>query len=472
MDDRFQFIITTPARLSIDTKRKSIRSHVMQGKNQKKRPLRPPSWIGRRLPDEIVPSVLGRPLTVPNKIGGEASCTSLPAEISLEMLETLRKLKWATGPPNLGQKIEIVYHQSERSWFEPIKNDPACLHLTMFVAKAYQDSITYGKQQEISSLTALASFGKALNLLQQRLLGSDSEASTSESTILVVTGLTMTATALGELETASKHLKGLHKMVMLRGGLLALGGNKQLQTKICRADLSVALSVGCNTLFFSEDGISWDAYLASQKNTTFSNFQNPDLEPASNPESIPLTLQRFIHRLDERLCRVWYDVSEVIGAINIAGQCKRSIDYVLYQEAMISVHYRLVNLKFAPDGANESIRLALLGFCSGVFLQWRAVKFHYKNLAQQLKRSLRQSDLQGEVFVPDYVALWQLIIAIVSVFDEQEKDAFQRTLARVIGAMGLKSWIEVKSAVKSVLWVEALHDAPAKSLIEAALAVG
>jgi hypothetical protein len=74
----------------------------------------------------------------------------------------------------------------------------------------------------------------ALAILQQRLAGGDADLSTSDSTILVVIGLTMAAVALGDLETALKHLAGLEKMVILRGGLPALDKNRHLQTKIYR----------------------------------------------------------------------------------------------------------------------------------------------------------------------------------------------------------------------------------------------
>jgi hypothetical protein len=125
----------------------------------------------------------------------------------------------------------LASSQTEASWFDPIWNDAACLHFTVFIAKIYLD---FAQGEKENNKTALTHFVRASAILQQRLAGNDNELSTSDSTILVVLGLTMAATSLGDLETALKHIKGLHKMVKIRGGISAFQGNRQLQPKIFR----------------------------------------------------------------------------------------------------------------------------------------------------------------------------------------------------------------------------------------------
>lgn len=123
-------------------------------------------------------------------------------------------------------------HQTEQSWLEPILSDPACFHFTLSIAKMYQCHV-HGRNENNSSM-ALSHSVKALTILQQRLAGGDHELPTSDTTILVVVGLTMAATALGDLQTALMHLTGLRKMVDLRGGISAFTLNRKLQTKILR----------------------------------------------------------------------------------------------------------------------------------------------------------------------------------------------------------------------------------------------
>lgn len=176
-------------------------------------------------------------------------------------------------------------------------------------------------------------------------------------------------------------------------------------------------------------------------------------------------LSSFLDSIDLRLRRVWNDVSEFVRAANIATQCKRSIDNELYQETMVSIHYRLANLCFDMDSINEPIRLALLAFASTLFLQWRGIKIRYEYLAQRLNTamtSLRHNN-RG---VPVRLALWIYIIAAISVLDEREKVYLQPALIEVIRELEFGSWDEVRLMLKSILWVDVLHDPLAKEMVE------
>ncbi|KAI8945525.1 hypothetical protein F4801DRAFT_568074 [Xylaria longipes] len=369
MADAFPFIVTTPEDRYANGKRKLVRSHVMRGRNQKRRPSRPPSCISGH-PGHVNPSPSMR--KVPSISAGVCEVSyelKLPADLDPYTLDIIRQLRWAIGPPDLG----LVQDQSELSWLDPIKSDQACLHFTMFVAKMWKDSIALEGGHNTISQASLVSYGKALNILQQRFTASAGDGSMSDSTLLVVTGLVMGSLALRDFQTALNHVKGLHQMVVLRGGLSTLNGNKQLQFKVCRADISVALGTGCDVFFFSETEITWDSYIASS--------DHRDLRKSTKT---PTPLKQNVVGMPERLRIIWDDVSEVVRSINIAAQCTRSIDFKLYQEAMISIHYRLIKLKFESKTFDELIRLTLLGFCSGIFLQWRSVKFRFEDLARQL----------------------------------------------------------------------------------------
>lgn len=218
--------------------------------------------------------------------------------------------------------------------------------------------------------------------------------------------------------------------------------------------------MGCSPLFLS-DGISWDSYIASQGRMPMSAAK--DTGPAVQMSFSDLS--SFLDSIDLRLRRVCNDVSEFVRAANIATQCKRSIDNELYQETMVSIHYRLANLCFDMDSINEPIRLALLAFASTLFLQWRGIKIRYEYLAQRLNMamtSLRHNN-RG---VPVRLALWIYIIAAISVLDEREKVYLQPALIEVIRELEFGSWDEVRLMLKSILWVDVLHDPLAKEMVE------
>ncbi|KAH8679358.1 hypothetical protein BGZ61DRAFT_457085 [Ilyonectria robusta] len=455
-DEAAPFIVTTPASQSFEGKRNVIRRHVMRGKNRKKPPSRPPSWMNSSKPRNTDNVDKEKRVSIPPKVGNDFSLAAFSAEIGPGMLEDIWKLKHAMVPAEFG----LVSNQTESSFFEPVLNDTACLHFTLFTTKVYMDSLD-GKK-EISKI-ALVHLVNALAILQQRLAGSDKEQTISDSTILVVVGLTMTATALGDLEAAQNHLRGLFKMVMLRGGISAFKENRSLQPKIFRADIGVALATGCKPLFFS-GCVSWDSYIPSKGK--LSHLQPKDSDP--DPEIPTSDIGHFLYSLDARLRSAWDDLAEFSRAANIATQCKLRIDTELYQEVMVSIHYRLANLRFDAGSIDETIRLTLLSFSSTLFLQWRGTRTRFEFLSQNMKTSVSLlKDNDGNTPAP--LMLWIYIVGAVSVFDEQEQAAFQPDLIEVLRVMKLKSWNQVTSSLKSVIWVDVLHDSLAKQIVLAAL---
>ncbi|TRX89909.1 hypothetical protein FHL15_009181 [Xylaria flabelliformis] len=455
MADTFPFIVTTPDDRSGDGKRRLVRSHVMRGKNLKRRPSRPPSCISVH-PGDVNPSSTRKDPSI--LAGGCEVSYEIRSSTDLDphTLETMRQLRRAIGPPDLG----LAENQSELSWLEPIKSDPACLHFTMFVAGMWKDSIAVRGEQNTISQASLVSYGKVLNLLQQRFTDGASDVSTSDSSLIVVTGLVMGSLALCDFKTALNHLKGLHQMIVLRGGLSTLNGNRRLQFKICRADISVALSTGCDVYFLSDTEISWDSYIASLDSRDLYNSQ----------ETSTLS-KELVVGMPEKLFIIWDDLSEVVRAINIAAQCARSVDFELYQEAMISIHYRLIKLEPELKIFDELIRLTLLGFCSGVFLQWRGVKFRFKHLAQQLMMILRHIGIDDEMSIGSFrMVLWSILVSAISVLDEQEAASLRPALKKTARRMGMTSWSEIETILKSFLWINNYHSAPAREFIETTLA--
>ncbi|KAH7144194.1 hypothetical protein B0J13DRAFT_622758 [Dactylonectria estremocensis] len=458
-DDSSPFIVTTPATQSLEGKRNLIRSHVMRGKNRKKLLPRPPSWINNGQICNLVDMDRVNCQPIPPKVGNEFSFASFSTEISPHMLEAIWQLKHAMMPSQFG----LASHQTESSFFEPILNDAACLHFTLFTTRVYIDSV---REKTQISKTALSHLVTSLAILRKRLACGDTAQVISDTTILVVVGLTITATALGDLETAVQHIKGLQKIVTLRGGISVFEGNKTLQTKIFRADIGVALNTERQPIFFCKE-IPWDAYIPSRIARSTSAIHDPGTE-ATDSQTIVFDLAQFLDGIDIRLRRVWDDIFEFSRAANIALQCKLSVDPELYQEVMVSIHYRLINLGFDMGSINETIRLTLLAFASTLFLQWGNVYNRYELLVRKLTKSL--CGLQHHVAdLPTQLMLWIYIVSAVSVFDEHEQALLQPALTEVLCGMGLKSWNQVNLSLKSIIWVDSLHDQRAKKVVQASL---
>ncbi|KAI0160843.1 hypothetical protein GGR52DRAFT_148908 [Hypoxylon sp. FL1284] len=458
LGDTALFIVTTPTKQSVEGERKHIRSRVMRGKNCKKLPSRPSSWItGNSTPTGTTSSTRitnAATLSIPAKVGHGLSCAAFPAEMSPGLLDLIWKFHRATSRPDLG----LVFDSPSHPWFDPILNDVACLHFTVFVAMTYRD---YVQGRAESSHSALAHFAKALGMIRQRLDGSDSEGSTCDSTILVVVGFITSALTLGDLKAALGHIRGLQQMVMLRGGILAFQANKTLQTKILCADLGVALSAGCKPRFFS-DTISWGSYIAPKPRASTS------LRSCRDPLGHASGLAAFLGGLDTKLRLIWDDISELARAVNVATQCKLSIDGELYRDGMISIHYRLVNLCLDASSTDEVIRLALLTFASTIFLGRCGVETHHENLARSLQGALSRLSCEPKA-VPAQLVLWLYAVCRISALGGTEQGWIRAALAELLRSMDLKSWDDVKLRLKCVLWVDVLLDHLTKKVVIAAM---
>ncbi len=109
-------------------------------------------------------------------------------------------------------------------------SDICCLHSMMFSLRAFVESASNDR------LSTLAYFhhGQTLQLLQARLNEFDQTNAISDSTIMVVITLAQAAELTGDLAAVANHVKGLMKIVSLRGGLRALNTYNNLQVKVCR----------------------------------------------------------------------------------------------------------------------------------------------------------------------------------------------------------------------------------------------
>ncbi|KAM6516465.1 hypothetical protein FALCPG4_014648 [Fusarium falciforme] len=444
--DGLPFIVTTPSMPSVEANRKTIRSYAMRGTNRKKRPMRPSSWInGGKVETSGNPN-LGQGFPIMPKVGGEFSFTAVPEDLGPELLEIIWKLR------NVTPSLEFcpASSQEEALWLEPVLTDIACFHFTMFISKMHFD---YLKGHAGNTRDALAHHTKALNVLQRRLLAGNMDISTSDSTVLTIVGLTTAALAFGDADIAQKHMVGLHRMVTLRGGISAFSHDKRLQAKLCRVDLGVALSTGCEALFFSE-GLSWSPYLPPQAR-----------KKAQTVEEGSSSLLNFLGGLDARIRLVWDDLKAYSQAANMAAYSGLEMDTVLYQEAMVSIHYRLARLIFEPGSINETIRLALLAFASSVFLQGGGVWVRHEHLYRCLRKSFIRAKERKDDFPPQMM-LWLYVFCVALDAKEPSHSRLWPGLTELLQTQGLRSWDKVRALLKSVLWMDKIHDAIARDFVQ------
>jgi hypothetical protein len=127
-------------------------------------------------------------------------------------------------------EICLEPHQIERGWFPYMISDVCCLHSMMFSLRA---CIERTSQNQLSHL-ACFHYAQTVQLLQTRLNEVDRTSAISDATIMVVVTLATVAGLTEDFTAVENHIKGLEKIISLRGGVRSLNTHNNIQIKVCR----------------------------------------------------------------------------------------------------------------------------------------------------------------------------------------------------------------------------------------------
>lgn len=124
---------------------------------------------------------------------------------------------------------------TRNKWTDTAYTDKAYLHSIFAVFGFYQGLARgLGKQDYQAPAYALQHLSKALGLIRERLVSEDDIVKLSDQTMMVIMVLAIHSTLTGQYHTAVNHLKGVRKIVDLRGGMVGLRSNPKLLLEIFR----------------------------------------------------------------------------------------------------------------------------------------------------------------------------------------------------------------------------------------------
>ena len=124
----------------------------------------------------------------------------------------------------------ITFHKKAKvdtAWVELLTSDAAYMHAAVFASQAYIVHSS-ARPTPVASRQAIIHQSEALRLLRERLSLPSREEGLSDSTILVVLYFALHAHFTDDYVTAKNHMDGLHKIVTMRGGLVAFEHNIKL----------------------------------------------------------------------------------------------------------------------------------------------------------------------------------------------------------------------------------------------------
>lgn len=213
-------------------------------------------------------------------------------------------------------------------------------------------------------------------------------------------------------------------------------------------------------MFFTRE-ISWDCY--------FDAHSAPDQR-----DGLPIAttdVNTFVQSLDWRLSNVWEDARHFSYLSSLACSTGYKLAHELYSDFMASILYRLLHMAPDPDCmAGTALRLALIALGSNMFLRWQGLKTDYdgslKRFGDALEALRGSDDLET---VPAPLLLWMLLLRHALQQPGKTPSHDTRWLPEVIGRLGLSSWEGARQIVKTMVWIDFLHDAKGKAAFSLAL---
>ncbi|KPM35977.1 hypothetical protein AK830_g10602 [Neonectria ditissima] len=450
----FKFIVTTPSQRRSRDNQRLVRSHATRARPRRKgcHPL--PSWINQGADDDQgsqakqhagsypVPSQSQMKFPSPSRVGSELAWIQFPEFIKPYMLEgIIRFVRNGLYPAELCFEVESF----DSGWVGCLMSDPVYLHSMLFSSEAYVDDCLGRDHSPVTQFHFL----KTLRLLQERIAVPDDPLAIADQTIMTVVTLALAAQVFGDRATVENHVRGLEKMVSLRGGLgLLKTSTHELPAKICRVDLGFALTFGHRPAFFRQ-AISWDRYVVDHRKSRPAHLDCEDDTSA------------FIQALDWRLANVWKDLQRFSDICNLACQTGHRLTHTSFSEIMISVLYRLLHISLGDCPLAECLRVGMLAFAATIFMQWQYFKLGQGSLAEMFSAALLRLQISS-VDVPPAVLFWLLTVMNTS-FSNDAEAQHVGWLEEVIGLVRLASWDEARKVLKSMVWIDSLNDSKGKA---------
>ena len=172
----------------------------------------------------------------------------------------------------------------------------------------------------------------------------------------------------------------------------------------------------------------------------------------------------FLHQdINPGLLASWYSWKQLSQTAN--GSYAASFPLLLH--TLAETGYRLLALRFHPESLDEMVRLGLLAFSCSVFLKWDHVKIRYPQLISAFKNCVLDVILPGHADVSATTIVWILMAGQLCICTGA--DWLRHSMRIYIDRAGIRSWEELRSILKAFIWIDSLHDQPARDLYNSIL---
>jgi hypothetical protein len=249
----------------------------------------------------------------------------------------------------------------------------------------------------------------------------------------------------GHYVEAEAHVKGMKKIVDLRGGLNKIEDGA-VAGKICRTDILFTLQQGDHPLFYRDkiDGM--------QKSLLSRGFTLQSVETSHFRTNEPVLKKAF---------------SDLMGVCDLFNNHidKKPLDLIEFQEILISICYRLLQFRTLNRSrligdADSAHHIGLLVFMMSMF--WNN---HQNRLAKPgliaacIKEALEMADDLENEFV-----FWMLVLGGISVSGNEDIEWIVVRLHEKARQLGVVTWDDARDLLHKFPWMTVIHDTSGQTL--------
>ena len=172
----------------------------------------------------------------------------------------------------------------------------------------------------------------------------------------------------------------------------------------------------------------------------------------------------FVQGLDRDLGQAWDIMTRFCALANISANSNNKLPKEVLLDTMGSVMYRLLHLRFKSGTTDEVTRLGLLSFSASVFLMVRHGAFSMPCYPSAFRDCLL--NLAQPTIFPYQVLLWLLVAGSTAGFPQGDDVHLKSSMRTIATTHHVVSWDEMKEILKSVMWIDIIHDGAARVLFD------
>ncbi|CAH0044786.1 unnamed protein product [Clonostachys solani] len=459
----FQFVDHS----AIDKKaRRSIRSHVMKGRNVGKvrTPRRPLAATGAVVAIASKPRDVNRAqeLAISHEIdfslarsspkllvqlGNELSGVKMPCSVSHHSRRFIHDFMCYAAdsiyPPHLClEPYDIV----KDIWIRYMFIDEAYYHCLVALSEACISFIVHREQDSAEFTQHLT---RGLQLVNAKLSGVHALSDVAICTVILLCLIS----SIRKIPSQTKvHFDGLCRMINLRGGLHHLKENPFLTEKAQRLDIELALQLGCQTQLSAT---------TKRLDNLLPNYYDPAFESPS------LLANAVVHG-DLRVFMITQEITKVTRILNATVPASRLYP-LAFQDLVTHLTYRVLDIE-PVDGCQLvgavtiAVHRGLLAFMLTFVTQIsRQRRIPYPVLKNSLKDALDHPEFLANVDPATHV--WLLIVAGIYVLDKTMSVGWLRPrLMKAMSVFGTTDWKFGRALLDNYPWVDSLHDESASQI--------